>query len=98
MGYHWGPTGSCGFELATGIRTLTAASDLDLVIEAPSMIPLPAAISLLASLEAQATVRLDVQLNTPAGGVTLKEYNRGGSVLVKTSAAPVIKPFLSLWE
>ncbi len=31
-GYRWGPGGSIGFELATGIATATALSDLDLIL------------------------------------------------------------------
>ena len=31
----WGPTGSVGFELASGVPTVTESSDLDLVMRAP---------------------------------------------------------------
>src|SRR5690606_42127597 len=31
----WGPTGSVGFQLATGVETIHVASDLDLVLRPP---------------------------------------------------------------
>jgi hypothetical protein len=34
-GYVWGPTGSAGFELASGCPTVTQTSDLDLLMRAP---------------------------------------------------------------
>ena len=34
-GLPWGPTGSVGFELATGIPTATTESDLDLIVRIP---------------------------------------------------------------
>jgi len=33
--YQWGPTGSAGFELATRLPTVSASSDLDLLVRAP---------------------------------------------------------------
>jgi phosphoribosyl-dephospho-CoA transferase len=34
LGLPWGPVGGIGFELATGIPVLTAASDVDLLVRA----------------------------------------------------------------
>ncbi|WP_321935807.1 malonate decarboxylase holo-ACP synthase [Paraburkholderia sp. J8-2] len=72
----WGPTGSAGFELATGVPTLTASSDLDILIRLPQRIS-RAAIDSLAQALAQAAsrsgTRIDAQLETPAGGVALAE-------------------------
>ena len=72
----WGPTGSAGFELATGVPTLTASSDLDILIRLPQRIS-RAAIDTLAQTLAQAAsragTRIDAQLETPAGGVALAE-------------------------
>lgn len=72
----WGPTGSAGFELATGVPTLTASSDLDILIRVPQRIS-RAAINSLAQAFAQAAsragTRIDAQLETPAGGVALAE-------------------------
>src|SRR5918995_2103203 len=35
LGFTWGPTGSVGFELATGVAAAGPASDLDVVVRAP---------------------------------------------------------------
>ncbi|OAJ52772.1 malonate decarboxylase holo-ACP synthase [Paraburkholderia ginsengiterrae] len=77
----WGPTGSTGFELATQRPTVTESSDLDLLIrtlEAP--LARNDASELLAYLQALAQrvgIRLDAQLETPAGGVALAEWAAG---------------------
>jgi len=94
----WGPTGSVAFELATGIPSIKDASDLDLVLEMPKPITVPAARSLLTVMEALSSVRLDVQMNTPAGAVALKEYCKSGNVLVKTALAPVLRETTTLWK
>ncbi|RAR49478.1 phosphoribosyl-dephospho-CoA transferase [Paraburkholderia unamae] len=74
--YVWGPTGSAGFELASGAATLTASSDLDILIRLPQRIE-RAAIDTLAHVLAEAAgragTRIDAQLETPAGGVALAE-------------------------
>lgn len=77
---HWGPTGSVGFELATQVPTVTASSDLDLLIRAPHRISLHAAVLLLNELQRHAQragIRIDAQLETPAGGVALLELAAG---------------------
>ncbi|MFM0019779.1 malonate decarboxylase holo-ACP synthase [Paraburkholderia azotifigens] len=76
----WGPTGSVGFELATGKPTATAASDLDLLIRTPNHLSRDEAQRFLAKLDehaARAGIRIDAQLETPAGGVALAEYACG---------------------
>lgn len=79
-GYAWGPAGSTGFELASGVRAVSASSDLDLLIRMPER-PDPAAIRTLAALLAhaaeRAATRVDAQLETPAGGVALAELAAG---------------------
>ncbi|GAB7524443.1 malonate decarboxylase holo-ACP synthase [Paraburkholderia sp. 2C] len=80
--YVWGPAGSVGFELATGVPTATGSSDLDLLIRAPERLDHATAGRLLAELLAfaqRADVRVDAQLETPAGGVALAELARGTS-------------------
>jgi phosphoribosyl-dephospho-CoA transferase len=80
QGLHWGPTGSAGFELAAGVPAVTPASDLDLLIRTPDQLPRIAAAGLLDALEARARragIRIDVQLDTPAGGVALAEWAAG---------------------
>jgi phosphoribosyl-dephospho-CoA transferase len=72
----WGPSGSVGFELASGKPTVTASSDLDLVIEIgrPALIPCNA-VSLWNALTAL-PVRVDALLEGPWGAVALAEYAR----------------------
>jgi phosphoribosyl-dephospho-CoA transferase len=93
-GCEWGPTGSAGFELATGLPTITATSDLDLLIRAPRALSHEAAQALLAELQAcasQAGARIDAQLDTPAGGVSLIEWaaNRVRT-MVKSAQGPYL--------
>ncbi len=35
----WGPAGSAGFELASGVATITLDSDLDLIVRTPEPLP-----------------------------------------------------------
>jgi phosphoribosyl-dephospho-CoA transferase len=69
----WGPGGSVGFELASGRKVTTEASDLDLVIRTQRRITAEEASSLLArtiGLEA----KVDVRVETPVCGFALEEY------------------------
>jgi phosphoribosyl-dephospho-CoA transferase len=84
----WGPGGSVGFELATGLATARPASDLDLVIRAHTPLPRTVAVRLASTLAAL-PVRVDTQLETPLGGVSLVEYARDeGPVLLRTVHGP----------
>jgi phosphoribosyl-dephospho-CoA transferase len=79
-GFVWGPTGSAGFELATQMPTVTEASDLDLLIRTPEPLARDFARALLDQLQAlakRAGIRVDAQLETPAGGVALAEWAAG---------------------
>lgn len=69
----WGPTGSVGFELATGRRVTTEASDLDLVIRAPQPFPVERARSLLDRTLGLGP-KVDVLVETPVCGFALAEY------------------------
>ena len=90
----WGPTGSVGFELATGDPVVQPTSDLDLLIRLPEWIGRDTAQALLGTLSthaAQTGVRLDAQLETPAGAVSLAEY--AGStrrVLLRNGGEPIL--------
>lgn len=72
-GLCWGPTGSVGFQIATGIPVLHAASDLDLLLRTPMPFSRQHARELLAALDT-APCRIDLQLETPGGGVALREW------------------------
>jgi len=73
LGSCWGPTGSVGFELASGRATATPASDLDLMVRADQPLERAAAVALLAGF-ASLPVRVDARLETPRGAVALAEY------------------------
>ncbi len=69
----WGPAGSVAFELASGRKVTTEASDLDLVIRAKQRIGIEEARFLLdrtLGLEA----KVDVRVETPVCGFALEEY------------------------
>ena len=96
LGHAWGVTGSAGFQLATGLPTAHPDSDLDLLLRAEQPLPrsearpLPRseARPLLQLLEGRAC-RVDLQLETPLGGVALGEWAGGAArVLVKTAEGP----------
>jgi phosphoribosyl-dephospho-CoA transferase len=84
----WGPTGSTGFELATGVPALTASSDLDLVIDTRSPLSRREAQALLAVADRQ-DLPVDVRLETPLGSVALREFaTHSNQVLMKTNDGP----------
>ena len=88
LGLAWGPTGSVGFELATGRPTTTATSDLDLLVRAESL-PTPAWAANLISRLSALPVRVDCQLQTPNGAAALAELATGPRTLVlRTSGGP----------
>ncbi|MCF8563211.1 malonate decarboxylase holo-ACP synthase [Alicyclobacillus tolerans] len=93
----WGPTGSLGFELASGAPAAVQTSDVDLVIRAPRAWNKDEARS-LQEFHQNFTVRIDVQLETPNGAVSLAEYAREeGPILLRTSEGPrlVTDPWLT---
>jgi len=87
-GLTWGVTGAAGFELATGISVLHANSDLDLLLRTPHPFSRGEARALCAECET-APCRIDLQLQTPSGGLALAEWaGRAARVLVKGQHAP----------
>lgn len=90
MGLTWGPTGSVGFALATGLPVLRDESDLDIVIHAPSPLPPNKTALLQAVLDSQ-LCRIDLQIDTGHGGFAFSEWVSGRkSVLLKTGNGPVL--------
>ena len=95
LGHAWGVTGSAGFQLATGLPTAHPDSDLDLLLRAERPLPRSEARPLLQLLEGRAC-RVDLQLETPLGGVALGEWAGGAArVLVKAAEGPrlVVDPW-----
>ncbi|MEW9583654.1 malonate decarboxylase holo-ACP synthase [Paraburkholderia sp. DGU8] len=88
----WGPTGSAGFELATRVPAVTESSDLDLLIRAPEPLTQDIArawLDQMHTLAARAGIRVDAQLETPAGGVALAEWAAGKArVLARDASGP----------
>ncbi|MDS0525831.1 malonate decarboxylase holo-ACP synthase [Clostridium sp. SHJSY1] len=84
----WGPTGSVGFELASGIETITNASDLDIIVRTPEILPICIAKDITKEL-LEMPMKIDVQLETSKGSISLVEYARGnGNVLLRTINGP----------
>ncbi len=69
----WGPTGSVGFELASGAATVTPTSDLDAIIRSDHPLSRGAAEGIVRATGVLG-VRCDLLLETPDGGVSLLEY------------------------
>ena len=88
----WGPTGSVGFELATAHPAVTETSDLDLSIRAPLPLIRAHAHALrerLSDVGREFGLRIDAQLETPAGGIALNEWIEGKPrVLARSASGP----------
>jgi phosphoribosyl-dephospho-CoA transferase len=97
MGLRWGPTGSVGFELATGLPTVSATSDLDVVVrtqmwDGDVVKRLAAVHTALARLN----VRVDCQVEIPDGAIALAELaSASDDIMVRTTFGPrlVRRPF-----
>jgi phosphoribosyl-dephospho-CoA transferase len=89
----WGPAGSVGFELASGLPSTSADSDLDLVLIAEHRIVRREALALQTDLS-KLPVRIDALLETRQGAVALSEYARAergqshGKMLLRTPRGP----------
>lgn len=82
-GVRWGPTGSVGFELATGTATATPDSDLDLAVYQP------ADLGALQKLLRQVSARVDCQIEFGWGAASLADLMSGTpQVLVKCPDGP----------
>ncbi|WP_036167720.1 malonate decarboxylase holo-ACP synthase [Massilia sp. 9096] len=93
LGLDWGPAGGVGFWLASGLPVLRPGSDLDLLVRVPRP-PAHATLIALGALQDESACRIDIQLDTGAGGFALNEYQResarGGKVLLKTATGPLL--------
>jgi len=89
VAWPWGPSGSVGFELATGFKCVGPLSDLDLVLYADDPIDRRRAISLQDSL-AGGPARVDALVETPVCAFSLAEYANGCSdrILLRTVYGP----------
>ena len=82
----WGPGGSVGFELATERQTATAESDLDVIVHAHERLSRHEALD-LCERAADLTTVVDIRVETPACGFSLKEYASagGGRILLRNA-------------
>jgi phosphoribosyl-dephospho-CoA transferase len=97
-GLRWGPGGSVGFTLATGVCAMTIDSDLDLLLIGHRM---PSRRSLVTAREALRALpaRVDVQLDLPFGGIAVDELLSGSDrVLVRTPDGPMLADVATLWR
>lgn len=84
----WGPTGSAGFELSTGIETITDTSDLDIIARAPEILPMDIAKNIVKELS-ELPIKTDVQIEVPNGSISLEEYARyNKSLMLRTINGP----------
>jgi phosphoribosyl-dephospho-CoA transferase len=77
----WGPTGSVGFELATGRQVTTGLSDLDIAIRADARIPVEQARSLCARASGLQT-KVDIRVETVKCGFSLEEFASTSSAIL----------------
>lgn len=84
----WGPGGSVGAELASGIRCTTPSSDLDLILYVDSLPARNDARRLHEDLSGL-PVRVDTLLETPQGGLNLADFLGGADrMLLRTARGP----------
>lgn len=86
----WGIGGAVGYELTTGYAVTHSESDIDVIVRAPGR-PSIEILSNLVQRLADLSVRCDVQLETPAGGVALADWlGTAGQVLIKSDQGPYL--------
>lgn len=87
-GVEWGPGGSTGFTLASGVTVVTPDSDLDLVIRVERL-PSPGELVRWDAELNRLPARVDCQLDLPSGGVALAELvGPSERVLLRTACSP----------
>ncbi len=88
-GLAWGPGGSVGYELASGLPAVKESSDLDLILRRPEPLPRTTAREILEDL-ASLPARVDAQIDTGTGSVALAEWAAGREVLLRRAGGPVL--------
>ena len=87
----WGPVGSVGYQLATGLLVTTDESDVDVLIRC-DVPPDRSMLSAVRHVARKSIARLDVILEGPPGAVALEELH-SHDVLLKTSRGPCMGAF-----
>ena len=89
-GLCWGPTGSMGFALASGLPALREQSDLDILVRCDAPFTQGQAQMLAEMLDGHGC-RIDMQIDTGHGGFAFTEWTRShGRVLLKTGLGPFL--------
>jgi phosphoribosyl-dephospho-CoA transferase len=88
----WGPTGSVGYQLATGMQATSNTSDLDVLVRCSDP-PSRARLRALHDTIRRVVVRVDVILEGPKGAVALEEYLQNRNALIKTNRGPLLGTF-----
>ncbi|CAG7609327.1 Phosphoribosyl-dephospho-CoA transferase [Paenibacillus solanacearum] len=90
-GIRWGPTGSIGFELASGASTVHPRSDIDLAIYLPQRVERKT-LTAWNTFNHQCSVKIDALLETPAGACSLSEFVRQeeSTILLRTMNGPAL--------
>jgi phosphoribosyl-dephospho-CoA transferase len=92
----WGPIGGIGFDLISGLPITEMDRDLDLIIRAEQRISIDLACQLIKAVESP-KIRVDLYLETPAGGLALTEYlMQAPKMLIHTDTGP--KLFEDPWR
>lgn len=88
-GLAWGPTGSVAFELATGQPTVTADSDLDVLLRVGGVADALPALTALHRELGELGTRVDCQVETRWGAVALAELvGPSPDVMLRTAGGP----------
>ena len=87
----WGPGGSVGYELASGIRAVRPDSDLDFILFAPKQLEITEARDLWRTISS-APGKVDALVETPFCGFSLQEFvtTSPGKILLRTSDGRVL--------
>jgi phosphoribosyl-dephospho-CoA transferase len=87
----WGPGGSVGYELASGLPVVRADSDLDFILFAPYRLEITHARDLL-SVFSSAPGKVDALVETPYCGFSLQEFvtTSPDKILLRTSDGRIL--------
>src|SRR5580704_17221150 len=87
----WGPGGSVGYELASGIRAIRADSDLDFILFAPRKLEITDAQDLWRMISS-APGKVDALVETPFCGFSLEEFvtTSPRKILLRTSDGRIL--------
>lgn len=90
LGIPCGPTGSVGFELASGAAVVHSGSDMDWVIYATEHVERQTAAQWNA-FHMKHSIRVDALLETPHGACSLTEYVQSDfGMLLRTGSGPIL--------